>query len=597
MGFLSSLFGYSDQPATTSVSKVATVPPELKPYVEQAMKDTQALYEQRMEEGYRPYPGDTIAPLTPEEIASEEGLKSLVGTQLPFQEESLGLMRGAARKFTPETAEQFMSPYMRNVIEEEKRQAQRQYERTTVPEFERQAVAAGGMSGLGTRAGVEAAERANAQNRLIAGIETKGLQKAYQDAQAQFRDQLQRERTLGSDIATAGKNLFASGISEQGLLKNIGTEKRDIAQSVLDEAYKKYIEERQFPEQQLARYQSSIYGNPLLSQPNYQQTKVAETAQPSMWKNLLGLGLGATMAYGGGGGGTAGGWNIGTLGRSLLGQKVAVKTGGQIGGLSTLYRKVGGQVEPDDEGAGLEADPKALLSWNPQTGYNVPLSVSPDPNAIGPEEKARQALYQRIGGNPLRDFLGEWLKGGQGPAAGASAALGGLQKGDKASALAELSMKEKKLAADAKLRAAQAKAKGGINKHKPSETRKTWESLLTTLKGVDYYRNEDGSTTMKIDDQLWGGKGNVEKVRAKLHEILVGALEKGAITGKQDAAVKYIATEMRNLSIAPTKPSDGKEPKNPIVGDRYTDKTGKVWQWGSDGEWHPVQNPDMQRPQ
>lgn len=118
-----------------------------------------------------------------------------------------------------------MSPYQRAVIDEEKEQAQRQYERTQVPQFEKDAVAAGGMSGLGSRAGVEAAERATGQQRLLAGIETKGLQKAYEDAQEQFKSQKERERLLAGDIAQTGQNIFSAGLAEQGLLQGIGEEK------------------------------------------------------------------------------------------------------------------------------------------------------------------------------------------------------------------------------------------------------------------------------------------------------------------------------------------------------------------------------------
>jgi len=334
MGFLSSLFGYEDKPATTT--RVATVPPELKPYVEEVVKDTQALYKQRMEEGYTPYAGDTLAGLTSEQIASQEGLKSLVGTQVPFQQEALGIFREGAERFTPETAKEFMSPYQRAVIDQEKDQAQRQYERTKRPQFEADAVRAGGMSGLGSRAAIESAERDDLQARLLADIETKGLQAAYKDAQAQFTNQKARERTVGSDVATAGGNIFSAGIAEQGLLKGIGEEKQDLAQSSLDEAYLKYVQERQFPEQQLARYQSSIYGNPLLTSRN-NFTEQSAKPQASMGKSLLGLGMTGLKAFNAGGGFGSGNFNIGKAASSIFGN-----AGGQVGGLPTLYRENGG---------------------------------------------------------------------------------------------------------------------------------------------------------------------------------------------------------------------------------------------------------------
>ena len=188
MGIFSSLFGFGDKPTTTSSNVIPKYPEELKPYIEEAMKANQEIYKQRLEEGYQPYSGQTIAGFTPEEIASQEGLKSLVGTQAPLQQEALDLARGTARQFTPETAQEYMSPYLRTALDAQKQEAQRQYERTAVPQFEAQAVAAGGMSGLGSRAAVQAAEMDSNQQRMLADIEAVGQQKAFEAAEQSFRE-------------------------------------------------------------------------------------------------------------------------------------------------------------------------------------------------------------------------------------------------------------------------------------------------------------------------------------------------------------------------------------------------------------------------
>ena len=332
MSFLSSLFGYKDKPATGT--KVSYIPPELKPYVEEVLKDSQALYKERLGQGYIPYTGETIAGFSPEQLQSQEGLKSLVGSQRPLLDESLRTVRGGQEKFTADTAKEYMSPYMRAVIDQEKEQAQRQYERTKRPEFEADAVRAGGMSGLGTRAAVESAERETGQQRLLAGIEAKGLQKAYEDAQSQFEAQKRRERLMASDLAQTGQNIFSAGLAEQGLLQDIGEKKQAMQQQALDEAYYKWKQQQQFPEEQLARYTTSIYGNPVLSQPTYTTTETP--AQASMGKSLLGLGL---AGYRAGGGFTPGGFSFGNL---FGGSRKA--GGGQVGGLTTLYRQAGSQV-------------------------------------------------------------------------------------------------------------------------------------------------------------------------------------------------------------------------------------------------------------
>ena len=340
MGFLSSLFDFGDKPTTKTSNIVPQYPEELKPNIQEIVDASKTIYDQRLGEGYQPYTGQTIAGFTPEEVASQEGLKSLVGTQGPLQQEALDIARGTDRQFTPEAAQQYMSPYLRTALDAQKAESQRQYERSQRPQFEADAVAAGGMSGLGTRAAVESAEREVGQQRLLANIEAAGQQKAFESAQKAFQDQTSRERQAAAQISTAAPNIFKSGIAEQGLLQTMGEQKRDLAQSTLDEAYLKYVEQQQFPEQQLARYQSSIYGNPLLKQPSYNTTGTTTGGGPGLGKTLLGLGTTA-LGFGTGGGSSIGG--------SLLG-KIMSAGGGGIGSTMKaqeyMNRNMGGQVMP-----------------------------------------------------------------------------------------------------------------------------------------------------------------------------------------------------------------------------------------------------------
>ena len=494
MGFLSSLFGYEDKPEVTS--KVSSIPEELKPYVDEAMRDTQALYRQRLGEGYQPYTGDTIAGFTPEQIASQEGLKSLVGTQVPFQQEALETFRQGAEKFTPETAKEFMSPYQRAVIDQEKDQAQRQYERTKRPEFEADAVRAGGMSGLGSRAAIESAERDDLQARFLGDIETRGLQAAYKDAQDQFTNQKARERTVGSDIATAGGNIFSAGLAEQGLLKDIGAEKQGLAQSALDEAYFKFKKEQGFPEEQLGRYTSSIYGNPLLSQPNYTQTKTP--AQASMAKSLMGLGLSGIKAYGGGNAATGFGKIASNFG-SMFGSPAA--SGGQVGGLPTLYRQTGGDLMDEDvefqtaknrSRQDTDAANAAAAALNiPAPAVTAPTVSPPPPKpTVDPNKPQRKSVAKNVAQikgtaeDNLMAGLAAYLKPFGTPADILGAQTEAESKRNIAAAKEELKMTSEEEKATARVKAAMAKAKGK-GKFKPGDLGSAFDRILKTqLSGV-----------------------------------------------------------------------------------------------------------------
>ena len=544
MGFLSSLFGYEDKPEVTS--KVSSIPEELKPYVDEAMRDTQALYKQRLSEGYQPYTGDTIAGFTPEQIASQEGLKSLVGTQVPFQQEALETFRQGAEKFTPETAKEFMSPYQRAVIDQEKDQAQRQYERTKRPEFEADAVRAGGMSGLGSRAAIESAEREDLQARLLADIETKGLQAAYQDAQNQFTNQKARERTMATDVATAGGNIFSAGLSEQGLLSDIGAEKQGLAQSALDEAYFKFREEQDFPEQQLARYQSSIYGNPLLGQPNYTQTKTPQ--QASMSKSLLGLGLSGLKSYGSGS--VLGGIGKAGAGISSFFNSTAA-SGGQVGGLPTLYRKTGGdlidadveyQTAKNRSRQDIDAANAAAAALNiPAPAVAAPAVSPPPPEpTVDPDKPQRKSVAENVAQikgtteDNLMAGLAAYLKPFGTPADILGAQTASESTRNIAAAKEELKMTSEEEKAYAKIKAAQAKAKGKKD-FKPSDVKALYDSTLNNLlSGIQV--SDGGIVSLKgnilFEEMAKGKQDNIRKQLADVYAQASEYADRGAKLGR-----------------------------------------------------------------
>ena len=352
MGFLSSLFGSSkSQPSTSTVIQSQQLPPEIAPAVKKVVDEAEAIYDAEKAAGYIPYEGATLAPFTAEEEAAQAGLAGLVGTQQPFIDESLGLTRAQTQAFTPEIAQQFMSPYQRAVTDIEKREAQRVFERDVQPSLEAKAIQqGGGMSGLGTRAALEASEAQREQGRLLADIEARGLQSAFQDARSAFEQQKAREANAAAAIGRAGAETFKSGLAEQGVLQTVGEEKRDLAQSALDEEYFKFLEEREFPQQRLSEYSGFVYGNPLNRIPTQSTNTTGTPFQPSFGRQLLGIGstLGSAFL------GSPTGSNIFAKGVS----KIFGKTGG---GLSDLIKRKGGGGFPDMSGDGKVTQKDILM--------------------------------------------------------------------------------------------------------------------------------------------------------------------------------------------------------------------------------------------
>ena len=352
MGFLSSLFGTKRSSTPTSTVVQSTkLPEEISPFVKEILGEAQQLYKGELARGYQPYTGTTIAPLTPDQEAALTGLAGLPGTTAPFLERATEVFETGGERFTPETAEEYMSPYQRAVTDIEKREAQRQFEKNVMPRFEAEAVQAGGLSGLGSRAGVEAAELQRGQSQLLADIEAKGLQKAFTDARQAFELQKARERGMAGDIAGMGTRALTSGLSELGAQKAAGEERQALGQSALDEAYYRFLEEQQFPQETLAQYSGMVYGNPFAR--TFDQTKTTMGAQPSTGQSLMSLGLTGLGLAGGFGGG-----NYFSQAGKTLGKLFPSAEGGSVGGLSGLpmVKRQAGTIDRDQDQSVLWRD-------------------------------------------------------------------------------------------------------------------------------------------------------------------------------------------------------------------------------------------------
>jgi hypothetical protein len=341
MAILDFLFGRS-KPTPTTTTQVTTskLPEEIAPFVTEVLGEAQQLYEQRKGEGYKEFPGETIAPRTAEELAAREGLRGLVGTQEPYRAEAEQMLRGTPTQFTAEEAQRLMSPYQRAVIDIEKREAQRAFERDVQPALEARAIQAGGMSGLGTRAAVQAAEAQRAQNQLLADIEAKGQQRAFEQAYRQFGDEIGLQRQRAFDIGDFGTQRFNIGLAERGLQQQLGQEDRAEAQALINEQYAEFLEREQFPESTLAQYSSFVYGNPFLRTPNTTQSTTS-MLQPttSMGQQLLGLGLTGLSTFGAG---TKGSFNLSDFSLGNIFRKGGGSVAGGLASLPVINRQTGG---------------------------------------------------------------------------------------------------------------------------------------------------------------------------------------------------------------------------------------------------------------
>ena len=298
MSILSSLLGLGQGKPVQQIPQTVTEPriaEEVAPFIKDILSKGQALYKQRTAEGFVPFEGQTLADVTAQQKAAQEGIVGLVGTQKPVFDEAGALVRAGTERATAEALQPFMNPYQQAVTDIAKREAQERFEQETLPTLRKQAIDAGAFRG--SRAAMRESQAQDAQARLLADIQAKGDLAAFQNAQQQFAAQKAREAQTAEGLSGLAQAQFGQQLKEFGQLEAVGREEQQRQQQLLDESYKRFLQERAFPEQQLGAYQAIVQGaSPLLG--SSQVTTAPQTFQPSPIAQALGTATGVANIYG-----------------------------------------------------------------------------------------------------------------------------------------------------------------------------------------------------------------------------------------------------------------------------------------------------------
>ena len=368
MSILSSLLGLGQGQPTQVIPTAVTEPTiakEIAPFLKDILGKGQALYKQRMDEGFVPYEGQTLADVTAQQKAAQEGIAGLVGTQKPIFDEAGVLVRQGTEKATAEALQPYMNPYQQAVTDIAKRDAQERFEQTTLPSLRKQAIDAGVFGG--SRAAMRESQAQDAQARLLADLQAKGDLAAFQNAQQQFAAQKAREAQTAQGLTGLGTAQYGAQLKELGQLEAVGREEQQRQQQLLDESYKRFLQERTFPEQQLGQYQQLVAGVPI-GQSSI--TKTPQQFQPSPIAQAIGTGTGLANIYGA----FSGNPNFNPIpaaGKIAAsgGQVIAAETGGGLSSLPVIQKRSGRQpIDPSerksifDKGMPLHILKKLILS-------------------------------------------------------------------------------------------------------------------------------------------------------------------------------------------------------------------------------------------
>jgi hypothetical protein len=313
-----------------------TIPDYAKPYVEELLGNAQGLTDPNQSQ-YMQYMGDRVAQFTPLQQQSYENA-GLMQTAPQLQDASamagqagLGALNTQytydpykAQQFTGANVEQYMNPYMQNVVERQQADAQRQSQIASQAQGA-QAARSGAFGGSGDY--LMRAQAAGNLARQKGDIQAQGLNNAYTQAMNQFNTSqgqnqaaaqlnaqqqqfgaglglqgLQTANQAASNLANIGQTQYGQNMGILGMQNQFGGQQQQQVQNVLNNQYGDFLNAQNHPYKQLGFMSDMLRGLPLT-----QQSQAMYGQAPSMVSQVAGLGLagaGAYKAFGASGGAT-----------------------------------------------------------------------------------------------------------------------------------------------------------------------------------------------------------------------------------------------------------------------------------------------------
>jgi hypothetical protein len=308
--------GGSPQPTQTTAYQT-NLPEYAKPYVENMLNAAQKqVYNDDMT-SFRPYTpyskdptdyfagpsslqrstyGEASNMQSPGQFGLATGMGGLAG---------LGQM-GAGQRFAqqatnPYAVQSYMSPYMQNVVDEQKTSALRDFQ-IAQPMRQAQQTRQGAFGG--SRGAIENAEAQKNLMSQLQSIQATGTQKAFEDAQRQqqFGANLGLQGLAGASqtagmLGQLGGAQQQADIARMGLQNQLGGQQQQYQQNIINQQVQDYATQQQYPMLQLANMSNLLRGLPMQS-----GTTQMYQAAPSPISQLGGLAATGLGVYGASGG-------------------------------------------------------------------------------------------------------------------------------------------------------------------------------------------------------------------------------------------------------------------------------------------------------
>ena len=276
------------QAQTSTQTQITELPDYARPYFENIMKRAEA---DSLNE-YQPYGGERLAQSSDiaDLVESRNMVRDVAGAGLPELDEAISGVRDISQRgqFTGQVAQDYMNPYMEQVVDRQKQAAIQDFNRMGAARAA-DAVNAGAFGGSRQAVANYLAEEGLQQQ--LGDIDAAGREAAFRDARAGFDADRQMGITGLGQLATMGGSRRAADIQNAQLLEGIGRSQLGEKQAELDMGYQDFLTQHNFTKDQLGFLSNILQGVPI--QPNQQIANFQSynPLQQALGAGIAGLGL------------------------------------------------------------------------------------------------------------------------------------------------------------------------------------------------------------------------------------------------------------------------------------------------------------------
>lgn len=292
MGLFDWLFG-DDEPQptpapTTQTQSTVTYPP----YVESALRELLSSGQQIVSQPYVAYPYDRLAGFDPLQQEGFQLALDQIGVRPELYAGGITNIGAAGAPLDVSQVDRYLNPYLQGVGGQIERELDRRHAQN-LQDIGTDAYKAGGFGG--TRHAVLEAEAgrnlerniADVYERLYSGGYDKALTAVGADREAALKSAVAQLPAIGGLSTAMGQDVAS--------LLGIGGAYQGLSQESLNLAYQDWIQQRDYPYQQLGFYSNLIRGQPYSTSTSQTRTGTNYVTDPGVFGDIVG-GVGGLLS-------------------------------------------------------------------------------------------------------------------------------------------------------------------------------------------------------------------------------------------------------------------------------------------------------------